>query len=259
MAKMSPLAQKMADARNVGPRRVPNKVQVSIPTRGDNRHEFTFDFARLMTWTQANLVEAGMGLTMQFVAGTYVHSNRCKLVEMALNDPDVTHILWLDDDMRFPQDAIYKLLLHHVPIVGANYPHRIEPLSPVAIKQMYPPLGLHTTPESRGLESVEVIGFGVCLMERQVFEKVPFPWFEQVYDRTLKTWVGEDSRFCIGAREAGYTVWVDHDISKEVQHMGMRSVTHADSAEWLAKQVAAGDSQIVNELTEPRQPVLVEA
>ena len=47
-----------------------------------------------------------------------------------------------------------------------------------------------------------------------------FPWFEFIYNRELKRRESEDHVFFMRAREAGFDVHVDHDLSKEVGHTG---------------------------------------
>ena len=45
-------------------------------------------------------------------------------------------------------------------------------------------------------------------MAREVFEKIPPPWFEFRYDEQGLLTLGEDFHFCEKVRDAGYEIWV---------------------------------------------------
>ena len=62
---------------------------------------------------------------------------------------------------------------------------------------------------------------GMLMIKRAVFEKLRKPWFETCYREEHDDWLGEDVYFCIRAREAGFGIWVDHDLSKQVTHQGI--------------------------------------
>jgi len=257
----------------IQPRRQIVKIAICIPSRGVCDGGFTFDLANLAFWTSDNLMSRGVDLTMNLQMSSYIHANRTDLASLALADKDVTHLFWLDDDMRFPKNAIARLLQHRVDVVGVNYSHRKPPPQPVALKRnaagkedfrcvVCPDVGeiplmqytelrfkdrvvcqscgterwarnyrLQTLAETTGLEPVEAIGFGVVLITREVFEATQFPWFEHSYDHGNKRAIGEDTHFCWLAQQAGYPVFVDHDLSKDVRHAGSLeySLEHANN------------------------------
>ena len=45
----------------------------------------------------------------------------------------------------------------------------------------------------------------------------PYFYFEQLPNHKI---LGEDIYFCIKASDAGYRTYVDHDLSKEIKHIG---------------------------------------
>lgn len=279
----------------IQPKRQICKVQICIPSRGVCDAGFTFDLANMMAWTTLELVSRGMDIAMHMQMSSYIHANRTDLASLALQDKAVTHLLWLDDDMRFPKNTIARLLQHHVPFVGVNYSHRKPPPQPVACKRVRPKerfqcavcdadkgkerggaafvgnlrerircpkCGLErwctqyrlvTNEHSTGLEPVEAIGFGVVLIEREVFEQTKFPWFEHAYDHDQQMATGEDVFFCEAAQAAGFPVLVDHDLSKEVRHCGNLeySLEHANNWNAIAlEQQAAKTDQFVKDATE---------
>ena len=77
---------------------------------------------------------------------------------------------------------------------------------------------VETTLESTGVEECVVLGFGFCLIERQVFEALPRPRFLAFYaDDHYST---EDTPFFLNARKEGFVAHVDHDASKLIAHRG---------------------------------------
>lgn len=212
------------------------KVSVSIPVYEHFHAQFGYSFGKMMLFTGVTLVADGIvDVLTNMIEGTYLHRARNDLAIQAMKI-DATHILWLDADMKFPQDALLRLLGHGKPIVGANYSHRRFPIHHVAFKTVGEgndrgaDVMCRTTDESTGLEEVEGIGFGMLLMETAILTKIPFPWF------TLQDGVGEDLAFCRRAREAGYKIYVDHDLSKEMVHWGPMGWTCAHAEEWLENE-----------------------
>jgi len=199
-------------------------IGILLPSRGVTNMRFAWDLANLMGASTASLVNEGnVELFVSMQEGTYIHTNRCDLVEEALKE-GCTHTLWLDDDMRFPNTALVHLLSRDKDIVGANYVRKGGVCVPTAVKRIaqigVEGEGCITHPDSTGLEEVDAVGFGCVMVKAKIFNDVEFPWFECYRDRDGDRWVGEDVSFCMKAKEKGYQTWVDHDLSHEVAHVG---------------------------------------
>lgn len=201
------------------------KIMIAVPTHDNVPALFSYDLAQMMAFTAANFLGEGqpfesVGLT--FSAGTYVHRARNQLTKLAVENGS-DYVLWLDSDMRFPKDTLARLFLHQKDIVGINYSTRGVPPNFVAIKQISPPTKCVTGPDSTGLEPVDAIGFGAVLIRTKVLQhlaetnSVPLFWYTLNTEGGL---VGEDVHFCQLAREGGYEVLVDHDLSKQCSHIG---------------------------------------
>ncbi len=79
-----------------------------------------------------------------------------------------------------------------------------------------------------GLEEVSAIGMGLMLIKAEVFRKMAKPWFHIHYQNGVYS--GEDIWFCRSARETGFKVMLDHDISHHVRHIGAFEFSCAHAA-----------------------------
>lgn len=210
----------------------PLRIAICVPMRDDCESPFAYDLAKLYAYSTLHLVVSGAAdLSLFKVQGTLVDNARFKLTQEALLW-NATHIFWLDSDMQFPKDALIRLLARKEDIVLTNYVGRRPPrIGPIAFKKLSPVKGqpherLWTDDSSTGLEEVEAAGFGVALTKSGVFAKIGPPGFQTIYDKETGRWTGEDVFFCLRAREAGYKIYVDQDLSKEVGHIGRMEYTH---------------------------------
>ena len=142
-----------------------------------------------------------------------VHNCRNMLVKQALGDPQVTHLMWIDSDVVFeqpsdPNEAILQLMQCNAEIVSGIYRARQKSGFNYSMWLKHPQGFVPVQSWSGNWISVDVIGMGCCLMKREVFERVPEPWF----------WWGpgespsEDFNFCLKAKEHGFKVMVYTDV-----------------------------------------------
>ena len=212
-----------SDGNDAGPIERPAKIAIAVPTHEMVPATFAFDLANLLSWTSAQ-VPPEVEVATTYVAGTYVHRARQDILDYLLS-LDVTHILWLDSDMRFPREALLHLMSHDLDFVGINYAQRTSPPDFVGIKRMggIDDAGerLVTNTDSTGLESVDALGFGCFMMRTSALarfpEDAPWFWYDLLPDGRH---IGEDVYFCRLAREAGYEIYCDHDLSHLCSHTG---------------------------------------
>jgi len=141
-----------------------------------------------------------------------------EMVETSEASPQVGHIewlMWFDDDMQFPPDTVERLLKREKDIVGCAYPRRKPPHDTLGKTIGGAPLIVNS-----GLVEMEGLGFGCILMKRNIFEKFRKPYFRLTFDEERGVTHGEDFYFCARARELGYKIWCDIDLSKEIGHVG---------------------------------------
>lgn len=166
--------------------------------------------------------------------GDPVDIARNHIVEAFLSEPDATHLFFMDSDMVFPADALDRLLAHDLPIVSGTYfartnnpvPHVYDFVRTDELGvRWYHPKGeafvewIRAHPEAASLPNVHAfpdpwlvkcdgIGGGCLLIKREVFERMPAPWFENA----LGSKGGEDFDFCEKAKRLGYEIWADFAI-----------------------------------------------
>ena len=135
--------------------------------------------------------------------GALVPNQRISLVREARRRGG-SHVLFLDSDMRFPQNILGRLLRHNEFIVACNC---IDKRTGLPVLQTAD-------------DGAVYIGLAVMLIDLSVFDRIKEPWFALPWDPSQNRLVGEDMFFCRKAHEAGYKIVIDHELSKEVRHIG---------------------------------------
>ena len=183
------------------------KLAIAVPALSNVPAVFANDLAKLYAETRACLPQ----VTLAMQIGTFVHQARERLLHDVTELWGATHILWLDADMTFPPDTALRLLKHDLPVVAANYVTRVPPSRPTARIQ-----GMCvSSADATGLEVVDHVGMGVFLMKTDFVSSLPHPRFW--YSTPTET---EDVYFCRLLWNAGHRIVIDHDLSKEVGHVG---------------------------------------
>jgi hypothetical protein len=157
---------------------------------------------------------SGTGITDRM----YTHSAENRLVHDFLDDPTNTHLFLTEADMLLPKETVTKLLDLNKPCASGVYFLRNGrgqaclyvkgftekanpyPHSPVSIFPEHEPFKLGPTGGCPGL--------GCALIAREVFEKVPYPWFD-----LKESNYGSDMYFWTKVRDAGYEVWIEPRVT----------------------------------------------
>lgn len=211
------------------------RLAIGGPTRDQVPASFAVDAAELYAYTR----EFGpwrRDISIGWIGSTYIHVGREMFLEAALKQ-GATHVLWLDSDMSVPRTAAVQLFMHDQPIVGCNY--RVRQPSGLFTAQRNDQR-IPTLESSTGLEAVDAIGFGVVLMRTEIVAEMSRPWFRHGLNAQGGD-VGEDIMFCRAVREAGFTVYIDHDLSKEIGHVGQhdyRTIDYDERSESALVEVA---------------------
>ena len=139
-----------------------NYIAVCTPARDMVHTMYSYDLVNMVAYHTLNTNDA---VSLKISQGTLIANQRAELSIDAMRE-SCTHILFIDSDMRFPQDMIGRLLKHDLDIVATNCARRRMPTGPTA--QLYKENGerelVWTMPESTGLQEVGSVGMGVMLI-----------------------------------------------------------------------------------------------
>jgi hypothetical protein len=170
-----------------------------------------------------------------------------------------THLFWLDADVDFPPDKIYKLFARGLDVIAGVYltKHKTDPGFP------YEPIG----PVIDGLQLAAKVPGGFLCMSRRAVETVcaKCEWhdidhmgvvrnsprmfaLEMIDENGRKRLEGEDYIACARLRAAGYKIYVETDIN--FTHYGRRG-WEGNLAETIA-HVAAESSDSDGSVPESR-------
>lgn len=177
-------------------------IVIATPAKEKVSAEFTMDLVDMIQYGESDV---------KFITslGTMLPNQRTDLVHAA-QGLGATHILFIDSDMRFPANAL--TYLRDKEIIGANYKQRRADKWSASI----------SSKGKRGVEEVDYIGFGFCLIAMSVFEHIEEPWFAFPWDTENRRFVSDDVFLCEKARQTGIETWVDHDLSQKVRHIGTK-------------------------------------
>lgn len=168
-----------------------------------------------------NMAQRDLAPNLLFQVGGYVDVNRNKIVEEALKSK-ATHLMFIDSDMIFPEDGIFRLLEQNKDIIGANYNVRLDPTSAVlsgpTTKMLVGgiPMSMISKDFPTELFKCYAVATGFMMIKMSVFKKLKEPYFE-AYQKDGKHHT-EDVDFCRKANEAGFEVYCDPTI--KMGHIG---------------------------------------
>jgi hypothetical protein len=217
-SKAQPAKASTAPAQVAGQPGKRPSIMIAVPSM----EMVNAEFAQHLAMAAANLVAHGIKINCAFNIGSVITIARRNLVDIFLKS-DFDYIWWVDSDMKFPIDAPIRLLQRNKAIVGANYRRRRFPNA--NFTGMMGTNGkfteFQTTDNSPAMELIDVLPHGMVLCKREVYETIPQPHYLQEYVKELNLEIGEDIYFCQQAQKAGFEVWCDQELSREVAHIGI--------------------------------------
>lgn len=213
------------------------KIAICTPVHGNPTTGYVQSLADMLQASAAADIRSSDGEPIALDIRTILHSSSCltegrsTLTATALSW-GAHAVLWIDSDMTFPPDALIRLLDRNQWAVGCNYPRRKPQPVPTATKggQL-----VYTREDSAGLEEVDQLGLGFCLINNQAFGAVAatgslWPLFAFNIQPDGRSNFSEDYYFFDRLRGAGVTVYLDHDLSKRIGHLHERILTYRDAS-----------------------------
>lgn len=210
------------------------KIMIAVPAQDLMHTAFAQSLLGLKI-PEGAVVRYGM------VMNSLVYDARNALAKQALAE-DCDFILWLDSDMTFEPDLLLRLLEDDKDIVAGLFFRRRPPFSPCVYKTLRadrerPERNAHEQFDDYprdALFEVEGCGMAAVLTKADVFRKITLneakPGQAVAPPFVPLLGYGEDLSFCVRAREAGCSIWVDSRV--KVGHMASVVV---DEKAWEAQ------------------------
>ena len=167
-------------------------------------------------------------LTLFNERASLLPKSRQGLVDKAIK-ANCDYVLFIDTDQTFPSNLLYRLLHWDKSVVACNIATKSIPASPTARSFNPKHVGgdvVYSDPEKHGLEEVWRVGTGVMLLKVATLKAIPKPWFSVYYQPEQDEFVGEDWFLCEQLEKIGCKIYVDHDLSREVGHVGKLIYKH---------------------------------
>lgn len=177
-----------------------NRILIGIPTGETPRFNDFQDFLEILEKPEGTLISK-------------CHSqsparNRNLLIDEALKY-NCTHLLFIDDDMVPPANALTRLMEHDKDIVSGLYYMRTFPHQPVAFDKVYDDgRCVHISLNGhQGLIKVSACGFGFLLLKTRIFKVLSKPYVTLGHIEPDQ-WC-DDIAFCKKLREADFEIFCD--------------------------------------------------
>jgi hypothetical protein len=203
---------------------------------------------------------------------------RANLVTLFLDDPSATHLLFVDADIGFEPDQVFRLIESGADVVAGVYP--IKRVNWDKAKRMLESNGTKLPSAAldyvleidnpdhvvavNGFTRVRFAGTGFLMIRRQVIERMSqhpayaslqffrehsldalagspnrFALFECMIDPKTGTYLSEDFAFCKRWTDIGGEIWADLD--SRLDHVGP-SVFHGDISSQFAAPARAANA-----------------
>jgi hypothetical protein len=133
-------------------------------------------------------------------------------------DGGFNKLMLVDDDMAFPANTAERLLAHNVDMVCANVCQKTpDAINGVCLDNDGNRIN---SAGKSGLERVLYGTLALAMIDLDAIRSIPAPHFEVLWSPTIKEYVGEDHYFFKKLGYAGVKFHCDHDLTREVQHIG---------------------------------------
>lgn len=175
-------------------------------------------------------ITSGLVKRLEIEVDLYVTLARNKICRKALEqweEGNISHVLFLDDDVLMPSGGIVQLLSRKLPIVGGLYFSKdLQPLAYNLSSGNF----VDSVP-NEGLLKVEGTGGGCLLIECSVLQKMKEEfkdnwWFQNTIELNSKgeeKYLGEDVFFFRRLKKIGIPLYIDCNVQCEHAGTGVTS------------------------------------
>lgn len=184
-------------------------IQIAIPCYGGMLYEaVATSLVKFAIYAQ----KIGMAFSIDsMINESLVQRARCHLSAKFLDNSAATHLMFIDSDIGFEPEHIFKLILHDKDIVGGLYPKKALP----------PDYVINVAPEAvdengkvkveEGLIPVSRLGTGFMLIKREVFEKHMAAYPDTKFTNNIGL-PEKLNKYCY----TFFDCWVTHDQNREL-------------------------------------------
>lgn len=222
------------------------KIAIGIPSMGMWHADFALNLMHLVMAFNKYKLKGFDSQELRVIhnRGSILPKQRHEIVKAA-QDWGADYLLWLDCDHTFPAHLLAKLLIADKDVTAINCVTKSTPAHPTArLKDAEVSFGVPTFSwPGKGLEQVWRVGTGVMLMRMKVFEKIGPSVFHMFYRPEVENYQGEDWSMCEAIENAGFEIWVDHDLSLQVGHIGNLEYRHDLVPETAIRLMRAGGGE----------------
>lgn len=203
----------------------------------------------------SDAAQRGIRMSRMTVSDSLITRSRDNLTSLFLQEQQFTHLLWIDADIAFEPDQVWRLLEHDEGVCVAAYPFKgIQWPDPATLPKGISPYGLQMATHRYVLNSVagavptqdefiEVLdgATGFMLIKREVLQAMVEAYPELSYWSDQPGWdnpyqylfyeemieelpdgkrrrLSEDYAFCRKWQKIGGTIWLD--LNSKLTHIG---------------------------------------
>lgn len=202
------------------------KIAIMLPGNA-----YTYNFFKSWTKLIADFTAKGVNFTVHNIYSPVVYQGRNMMLlagqegntgAIPLNGKEYDYMLWLETDMVFEPEDVWKLIEVDKDIVSGAYPMGTAAPDIVVAgnddKGRLTMSGLRKLNEVQGqtLVPIDFCGLGFVLVKQGVFEKLKYPWFWEMYaepdDAGNIEYLGDDFSFCNHVKKAGYVIYLHSGV-----------------------------------------------
>jgi len=202
-------------------------VVAIVPSMGFWRAETAVSTAIMFGYFGAKKVVGAetQKLSIMSPQGSVIAALRHSATKAVMQNPTATHLLFVDSDMDFPRTALHRLLAWDKDIVAANCTTRKHPVEQTAHDFNHDKIDSR---DKDGIVAVRQVGLAIALIRTEVIKKLRPPLYLNDWIPAISDYCGEDVYFCQVAQAAGFEVFIDHELSVEIGHVGSYIYGHKD-------------------------------
>lgn len=195
------------------------KLSITVISNRDQKPHFTQCLADLLCHTFIHANRIGIKAIIPKIGRQWsaLPNGRQAALDDAIAQGS-THLLSIDDDMKFPPNTLEVMASRKVQAIGVNAVLK----DPSERKfTAYGFNGINIDSRSKtGIEEVEFAGFGVFLLELSAVKNIPLPHFAMPWNEKTQRCDQEDHFLCAKLRNNGVKIYIDHDVSQHIGHVG---------------------------------------